>query len=420
MSHIGVRMKEIRKRRNMTQESLAKGICTRAYITMIEKGYVTPSSALLEKLAERLQVTVEELQNPHDLLTEVIQDNLFQLVELIEEKQFEDAKPLFEKLHNIPLSEANQQALILWAKGKLAEYEMNYKNAESYYTEALNFVANANDAITKVRILDSLGTHYCRFQNDPQKGSIFLNEAFELVRKHDLTGRVKINVLISVANMSFRLAEFLSGIRYFKEVRDLQEAYHTQYRLEDVYMGLGLGYSITTHYDEAHFYITEAIKIFEVKQCDEILLYSCIGNLGILYRDMGKYLLSEDYLKRAIDGFKKIKFEYGIYNNLNELALTYKVAGKSDEAKNVLSQVIHCDNELTACEAKFIFSGILLEEDKLEEALELALAAVDVMKLSMNKQLLETALHIGDLLTQRKQFEKASLLFAGIARRFLR
>jgi transcriptional regulator with XRE-family HTH domain len=58
---IGERVKRLRKERELTQRQLAEPSYTAAYISTLEAGKVRPSEAALRHLAERLDVSYEEL-----------------------------------------------------------------------------------------------------------------------------------------------------------------------------------------------------------------------------------------------------------------------------------------------------------------------------------------------------------------------
>ena len=58
MTELADRLKAIRKRKNITQKELCEGLCTRNQLSMIESGKSMPSIPLLEKLCERLGVSL--------------------------------------------------------------------------------------------------------------------------------------------------------------------------------------------------------------------------------------------------------------------------------------------------------------------------------------------------------------------------
>jgi len=58
---LAARLREARERAGLSQRALAKGICTPAYISRLEKGERIPSLQLLRRLAERLGANADEL-----------------------------------------------------------------------------------------------------------------------------------------------------------------------------------------------------------------------------------------------------------------------------------------------------------------------------------------------------------------------
>ena len=55
------RLRAARERAGLSQRSLARGICTPAYVSRLEKGERIPSLQLLRRIASRLGVDAEEL-----------------------------------------------------------------------------------------------------------------------------------------------------------------------------------------------------------------------------------------------------------------------------------------------------------------------------------------------------------------------
>src|SRR2546422_5189764 len=55
------RLRGARQRAGLSQRALARGICTPAYVSRLEKGERIPSLQLLRQLAERLEVDADEL-----------------------------------------------------------------------------------------------------------------------------------------------------------------------------------------------------------------------------------------------------------------------------------------------------------------------------------------------------------------------
>lgn len=61
MNTLGIEIKKLRKSMKITQKELAKGICTQATISLIEKGKLTPSVEILSPLSNNLGVSISQL-----------------------------------------------------------------------------------------------------------------------------------------------------------------------------------------------------------------------------------------------------------------------------------------------------------------------------------------------------------------------
>lgn len=59
MRILGDKLKQIRKARGMSQAELAKGICTQATISLIEKKEQVPSTKILLEICKRLEITLD-------------------------------------------------------------------------------------------------------------------------------------------------------------------------------------------------------------------------------------------------------------------------------------------------------------------------------------------------------------------------
>ncbi|WP_141546761.1 helix-turn-helix domain-containing protein, partial [Bacillus wiedmannii] len=53
---LGITIKELRMKKNISQSELCHGICSQSQISKIEKGMIYPSSILLYQLSERLGI----------------------------------------------------------------------------------------------------------------------------------------------------------------------------------------------------------------------------------------------------------------------------------------------------------------------------------------------------------------------------
>lgn len=60
-ANLGKRLKHLRERSGFSQDQLSRGICTGAFLSMVEKGRYWPSFPLLLAISRRLKVPTAKL-----------------------------------------------------------------------------------------------------------------------------------------------------------------------------------------------------------------------------------------------------------------------------------------------------------------------------------------------------------------------
>ncbi|HHO8505097.1 TPA: tetratricopeptide repeat protein [Klebsiella pneumoniae] len=88
--------------------------------------------------------------------------------------------------------------------------------------------------------------------------------------------------------------------------------------------------------DEAEKIFIEVIKI----SSDDDINDKVIGNLGVLYKNSGRYKEAIDNLERAIRLARKLNAHIEIVNHLNNLGACYHNVGRQDEAINTLEEAL--------------------------------------------------------------------------------
>jgi len=66
---LGSRIRHLRKLRRMTQQELAEAICTKSFVSQVEKGHARPGIDTLQAFADRLGVSLVDLLGPGEPIT---------------------------------------------------------------------------------------------------------------------------------------------------------------------------------------------------------------------------------------------------------------------------------------------------------------------------------------------------------------
>lgn len=71
MDGLGKRIKKLREQLGMTQGQLAEGICTKSFISQLERGHAQASMRTLHLIANRLGVSAADLLGPDEPVSSV-------------------------------------------------------------------------------------------------------------------------------------------------------------------------------------------------------------------------------------------------------------------------------------------------------------------------------------------------------------
>ena len=146
--HIGKTIEYLRKLRKLTQQQLAKGICTREYIRKLEGGYSQPTLYILDLLSQRLQ---EDIYNYHLLVekhnnieTHIKIQEINGILENENYELLEKTIAAYEELESF--KEAESLQVIYYSKALCSYYlRENYDEAMNYCIMGLKVYKNDFD-----------------------------------------------------------------------------------------------------------------------------------------------------------------------------------------------------------------------------------------------------------------------------------
>ncbi len=173
---LGEKIKKRRKEIKMTQAELAEGICTQAMISRIEKKKVRPSRDLIEKVAERLDVSVHYFYGEDSVDSRY--SKLDQLNKMIrkhmERKEYDSVSYLMKENETvIAQSSGEHKYFFNWIDALLLCYQDG--DEEESLLRLVEIEKGVKHGDLRLEIIDSIGQLYMR-KKEYQKAETYYKE----------------------------------------------------------------------------------------------------------------------------------------------------------------------------------------------------------------------------------------------------
>lgn len=283
---VGEKLKHIRKRLNISQEALAKNICTQSEISRIENNKNLPSYFILLNISKKLGVDIKYFLSESHLREDYLNDVKQQLevarrernYELIDEiVRAEEKGTLFNKGENM--------RFLLWHKG-IVQYHLNQdvdaaikillsclseKNIENLFTEM------------DIHVLNSIGIIY-RNEKEHNKAIMYLERAHEIIKELPSVKKSRISVKVV-----YNLSKLYSDLGMIKQSNDLcQEGIKFCHEEEDMFLFAEFHYQLGRN----HLIIKnseQGIRYWE-KAKDILMLQGKNSLAEIIQNEIEKYI----------------------------------------------------------------------------------------------------------------------------------
>ncbi|MBG9713562.1 helix-turn-helix domain-containing protein [Bacillus cereus] len=253
---LGITIKELRIKKNISQSDLCHGICSQSQISKIEKGVIYPSSILLYQLSERLGVDPNNIfaltQNKKLKYTENVK---YVMRDCIRQHQYKELYEIVtrEKYTNNFQTKEDKQFL-LWHEA-IAIYCVNNstKVALTLLNNALKLTVTNIDFLSE-REIDILHTMaILHAENKEYKKSItILKRCLHNFNKLDFPRdkEIKLKIIYNLAkNLSYTY-QYEEAIKYIDKGIQLAINLNTFYLLGELYYGKGSNLLKLKQYNE--------------------------------------------------------------------------------------------------------------------------------------------------------------------------
>lgn len=288
MRHLlGERIRHLRKLRGITQKDLAKGICTQAQVSNLERGTgnENPSSQVLYLLSERLQVDMSYLygqyktnykNSTNQLEVKSVIDNLKSRRDYLSLKYVIDNELSAEK--NKYISPFQKQYLY-WHQAICAyHYSNDFNYAEKLINSALIMEVdqeNEETHIQKIEIKVSYGLilYYEKVYDLATK--LFLECIDEQKKFTSSQSKNKIlpKILFNLSKCYTAQENYDKALSYCLEAIDICVENDSLYLLGDVIYQAGYNYYMLGQLEEALSHMNDALIIFNIQKNDNLVKF---------------------------------------------------------------------------------------------------------------------------------------------------
>ncbi|MDX8360965.1 MULTISPECIES: helix-turn-helix domain-containing protein [Bacillaceae] len=277
---IASNLRELRKFQKISQKRLAEGICTQSYISMIEKGEISPSATILHAFAIRLGVDINYFFDVQENLMYQYQDELIKLIKEARDKNdYTEIRQLLKKQEQNPfMSSTKMQKFMNYHKG-LCCYFLDHDAKEAI--EILNQTLSTDEHTQglyhseDIEALVAIASIHTEEKKWPEAKPYFL-QAFDIVKRYQAA--IKIQTVQKVYYNYIRLL-YLSG-SYTEIIQVADKGINLCKENDSLYLhGQLLYYKALTlnkleRFDEAITFFEKAIMVFSVQENQQLVDYT--------------------------------------------------------------------------------------------------------------------------------------------------
>ncbi|HHT7174523.1 TPA: helix-turn-helix domain-containing protein [Bacillus cereus] len=250
---LGITIKELRMKKNISQSELCYGICSQSQISKIEKGVIYPSSILLYQLSERLGVDPNNIfaltQNKK---IKYIENVKYVIKDCLKQKQYKELYEIVKKekyLNNFQTKEEKQ--FLLWNEAiAIFMVKKSTKTALTLLNHALKLTLTNSDFLSEreIDIMQTMAIFYAE-NKEYEKSINILKKCLANFNKLDFPRdkEIKLKIILNLAKC-------------------LDFTYQHEEAIKYVDMGIKLAINLNTLYLLGELFYLKGQYLLKIKQ----------------------------------------------------------------------------------------------------------------------------------------------------------
>ncbi|MGM1971557.1 helix-turn-helix domain-containing protein [Bacillus cereus group sp. BceL128] len=253
---LGITIKELRIKKNISQSELCHGICSQSQISKIEKGMIYPSSILLYQLSERLGIDPNNIfaltQNKR---LKYVENVKYVIKDCLKQKQYKELYEIVKKEKNLNnFQTKDEKQFLMWHEAiAIFMVDKSIKTALDFLNNALKLTLTNSDFLSEreIDIMQTMAIFYAE-NKEYEKSINILRRCLTNFNKLDFPRDKEIKLKII-----FNLAKILGHANQHEEAVKYND------------MGIKLAINLNTLYLLGELYYGKAWNLLKIKQPNE-------------------------------------------------------------------------------------------------------------------------------------------------------
>ncbi|MEJ9113040.1 helix-turn-helix domain-containing protein [Bacillus paramobilis] len=276
---LGITIKELRMKKNISQSELCHGICSQSQISKIEKGMIYPSSILLYQLSERLGIDPNNIfaltQNKK---LKYVENVKYVMRDCTKQKQYNELYEIVKQEkneNNFQLKEDKQ--FLIWHEA-IAIFHVNksIKTALNLLNSALKLTVTNVDFLSEreIDIMQSMAIFHW-VNKEYEKSITILRRCLTNFNKLDFPRdkEIKLKIIFNLAKILGLANQHEEAIKYNDMGIKLAINLNTLYLLGELYYGKAWNLLKLEQYNEEDVAdnMKKALFIFELTEKENLI-----------------------------------------------------------------------------------------------------------------------------------------------------
>ncbi|MCU4773680.1 MULTISPECIES: helix-turn-helix domain-containing protein [Bacillus cereus group] len=276
---LGITIKELRIKKNISQSELCHGICSQSQISKIEKGVIYPSSILLYQLSERLGIDPNHIfaltQNKKIKYVENVK---YVIKDCLKQKQYKELYEIVKKEKNLNnFQTKEEQQFLIWHEAiAIFMVERSIKTALDLLNHALKLTLTNSDFLSEreIDIMQTMAIFHGE-NKEYEKSITILRRCLNNFNKLDFPRdkEIKLKIIFNLAKNLGHANQHEEAIKYNDMGIQLAINLNTLYLLGELYYGQGWNLLKLKQYnkEDVDNNMKKALFIFELTKNEKKL-----------------------------------------------------------------------------------------------------------------------------------------------------